>query len=154
MEQETKKCPYCGEEIMVTAKKCRHCGEWLNGTLTVQPEKLIQPNQVLQPIMAQQATPMPNYAVNVNNNIQAPVHRTNSLATAGLTFAVLGMIITVIPVLGLISIFFALAAVLLSVIGLSKEPRGRAIVGLIMGIVGIIIYFILLAAGAAVFDSI
>ena len=29
MEQETKNCPYCGEEIMATAKKCKHCGEWL-----------------------------------------------------------------------------------------------------------------------------
>ena len=24
-----KNCPYCGEEIMPTAKKCRHYGEWL-----------------------------------------------------------------------------------------------------------------------------
>ncbi|MBQ6277362.1 MAG: zinc ribbon domain-containing protein [Bacteroidales bacterium] len=22
-------CPYCGEEILETAKKCKHCGEWL-----------------------------------------------------------------------------------------------------------------------------
>lgn len=29
MEQGKKNCPYCGEEIMATAKKCRHCGEWL-----------------------------------------------------------------------------------------------------------------------------
>ena len=29
MEKETKRCPYCGEEIMATAKKCKHCGEWL-----------------------------------------------------------------------------------------------------------------------------
>lgn len=26
---ETKKCPYCGGEIMLTAKKCKHCGKWL-----------------------------------------------------------------------------------------------------------------------------
>ena len=26
---ETKRCPYCGEEILAIAKKCKHCGEWL-----------------------------------------------------------------------------------------------------------------------------
>lgn len=26
---ERRKCPYCGEEIVITAKKCRFCGEWL-----------------------------------------------------------------------------------------------------------------------------
>ena len=30
-EQETKNCPYCGEEILAVAKKCKHCGEWLDG---------------------------------------------------------------------------------------------------------------------------
>ena len=37
--QDTKKCPYCGEEININAKKCKHCKEFLpedispNGTI-------------------------------------------------------------------------------------------------------------------------
>lgn len=27
--EETKRCPYCGEEILSVAVKCKHCGEWL-----------------------------------------------------------------------------------------------------------------------------
>lgn len=28
---ETKRCPYCGKEILAVAKKCKYCGKWLDG---------------------------------------------------------------------------------------------------------------------------
>lgn len=30
MEEKTKRCPYCSETILASAKKCKHCGEWLS----------------------------------------------------------------------------------------------------------------------------
>ena len=32
METETKRCPYCGEEVNAKATKCVHCGEWITET--------------------------------------------------------------------------------------------------------------------------
>ena len=30
---DTKKCPFCSEEILADAKKCRFCGEYLDDSL-------------------------------------------------------------------------------------------------------------------------
>lgn len=40
MNDKTKTCPYCGEEIKAVAKKCRYCGEWL--TEKVEREKPVK----------------------------------------------------------------------------------------------------------------
>jgi len=31
-----KACPYCSEEILITARKCKHCGEYLDESLKTQ----------------------------------------------------------------------------------------------------------------------
>ena len=42
----TKRCPYCGEEILATAKKCKHCGEWL-----IKDVVISQPNPNTEPVI-------------------------------------------------------------------------------------------------------
>lgn len=33
MDQPTRPCPLCGEDILIAARKCRHCGEYLDPAL-------------------------------------------------------------------------------------------------------------------------
>ena len=35
LDNDTKPCPFCGEEILEIAKKCKHCGEYLEDTKSV-----------------------------------------------------------------------------------------------------------------------
>ena len=56
MEDATKRCPYCGEEILAVAKKCKHCGEWLDENTQV---SMPQPTAVPEPVCEPAPAPTP-----------------------------------------------------------------------------------------------
>lgn len=74
---ETKRCPYCGEEILAVAKKCKFCGEWLNETSV--------PEQIDCPICAERidanATSVMNLSIRVQIRPNIPKHHHNILQT-------------------------------------------------------------------------
>lgn len=57
MEDDTKRCPYCGEMIKTTAIKCKHCGEWLSEKPSATPPS---PTPEPEPITPPQTQPAAN----------------------------------------------------------------------------------------------
>jgi len=108
-------CRYCGEMIKAIARKCRHCREYLD-------EELRAENRV-------------GSVASTTDRFLMPVDRPLSAIAAGY----LGLL-SLLPLFGILAIVFGFYA--LSV--LRKKPelagRGRAIFGIVMGILFTLIY--------------
>jgi hypothetical protein len=146
-----KKCPYCGEEIPESATKCMYCTAWLSGPQSEQPAR----NEGVPPQQPryQGATPTTNVYVNATP-AQAmqpqPVRQKNGPGSAGLVLSILGLVLCWVPIANLILWFLGF---LFSFIGVFKRPRGKAIAGLIISVITVIVLVCLVALGAAVAGS-
>jgi hypothetical protein len=134
--EEVKRCPYCGEEILIAAKKCKHCGEWLNDNVPA----------------ARIAVARKSVAENNNGQSQTVIvnkieRRSNGIGTAGFVLALIAFILCWVPVVDWI--LWVLGFVF-SFVGIFRRPRGLAIAGFVISLIGLIVLIVVIGAIAAV----
>lgn len=143
-------CPQCGSSIQDGASFCPKCGASLAGAPAAQaapqqpqvqqPQAYAAPQQPQPQAAPQQpggyAQPSGQYGTPTVVNVMPPVKQTNGVGTAGFVIALVDIFIGWVPVLGWV---LWLVGLVLSLIGLGKQPRGLAIAGTILSLLGLIL---------------
>ena len=140
-------CSKCGKQIEDSSKFCVFCGTRFADVPQQQsPPQYQQANMNDSGLVSEYQTQQQPRGQTIIVNSQ----ESNGVGVAGFVLAIIALFLGCIPVLGWILWFLGL---LLSFIGVFKEPRGLAIAGLIVSLIGIILILtifgsILAAAGS------
>ena len=145
-------CRYCGSKILPNSAFCSACGKPLNNTgvpatqVNTPPAQFHSIYPTAQPVYASQQPQQANQTTVIVNE-----RKSNGIGTAGFVFALLGIILSWVPVVDFVIWFLGL---LFSFIGLFKAPRGLAITGFLLSIIGIIIIIAIFGSIAALLSKI
>ncbi len=129
---ENKFCSNCGNPLAEGTAFCPKCGQKVNGVAQTPPANVSSGHQsvIIQ---------------------QAPEKSSNGLGTAGFILALLALLLYWIPVL---DFTLWILGLIFSFIGIFKRPRGLAIAGLVISLMGIIIIIALMGTVVGIAASI
>lgn len=117
-------CPNCGAPIAAGTTFCPNCGSSVNVSMANNPFNAV--NQ-----------PQQNY---VYDSADQPVQPRNGIATAGFVLSLIGLIFCWFPI---VNGLLVIPGLIMSIVGVCRQPRGKAIAGIIMACVAILIFIIL-----------
>ena len=135
-------CMSCGSFVPDNQGICPNCGAPVQNAANVQQpvQPVYQP--VAQPVYQQPAYQQPPvYQQPVANPI-----RGNGLGTAGMVMGIVSICISWIPVINVIVFFSGILGFIFSLIGVCRRNvtgKGRAIAGLVLSIVAVIITYVM-----------
>lgn len=144
-------CRYCGSKILSNSSYCSTCGKPLSNIkapvvqVNTPPTQFYSIRPAVQPVYASQQPQQANQTTVIVNE-----RKSNGIGTAGFVFALLGIILSWVPVVDFVIWFLGL---LFSFIGLFKAPRGLAITGFLLSIIGIIIIIAIFGSIAALLSK-
>ena len=91
----------------------------------------------------------PQFAAQTPYGVPYPQpRRSNGIGTAGFVVTLVNMVLGFIPFVNFLCIILWPLGLILSIIGMLKSPRGLAIAGFVLSLLGVILLLILLMIGA------